>query len=159
MFPLTGTKIKPKTLLDHLLRKSMIQDVLMKFIKDTIISTYLTRENEAYVLISTPCKPWCYTCELQNSFMREIYEQILPSSVSDLPSHSNCSTNGTWFKFVQWEWILGVLQKIWKRNVLYCTRAWENVEPKLLKCQAHVAQNEANVKIKGLPICVKYLSL
>ena len=36
MFPLTGMKIKPKTLLDHLLRKSVIQDVLMKFITDSM---------------------------------------------------------------------------------------------------------------------------
>jgi len=36
MFPLTGMKMKPKTLLDHLLRKSVIQDVLMKFITDSM---------------------------------------------------------------------------------------------------------------------------
>ena len=36
MFPLTGMKIKPKTLLYHLLRKSMTQDVLMKFITNSM---------------------------------------------------------------------------------------------------------------------------
>ena len=36
MFPLTGMKIKPKTLLCHLLRKSMIQDVLMTFITESM---------------------------------------------------------------------------------------------------------------------------